>query len=93
LISDGALINTKPTLEISADDVKCSHGSTVGRLDEDAMFYLQTRGMNEQTARQMLIVAFASEIAEAIPQGPLRAQVEQLVAAKLERSQSAKGAA
>jgi len=93
LISDGALINTKPTLEISADDVKCSHGSTVGRLDEEAMFYLRTRGLNEQTARQMLIVAFASEIAEAIPQGPLRAQVEKLVAAKLERSQSAKGVA
>jgi Fe-S cluster assembly protein SufD len=90
LISDGAQINTKPTLEISADDVKCSHGSTVGRLDEDALFYLRTRGMNEQLARQMLTVAFASEIAQAIPQESLRAHVEELVTAKLERIQSAK---
>jgi Fe-S cluster assembly protein SufD len=93
LISDGAQINTKPTLEISADDVKCSHGSTVGRLDEDALFYLRARGVDEQKARQILTVAFASEIAEAIPQESLRAQVEQLVAAKLERSRSTKGVA
>ncbi len=92
LISDGAHINTKPTFEISANDVKCSHGATVGRLDEDALFYLRTRGMNERAARQMLTVAFASEIAQAIPQESLRAQVEQLVAAKLKRSQSAKEA-
>ena len=90
LISDDAQINTKPTLEISADDVKCSHGSTVGRLDEDALFYLRARGVDEPAARQMLTVAFASEIAKAIPQESLRAQVERLVAAKLERNQSAK---
>jgi len=89
LISDDAQINTKPTLEISADDVKCSHGSTVGRLDEDALFYLRARGVDERAARQMLTVAFASEIANAIPQDSLRAQVEQLVTAKLERSRSA----
>ena len=90
LISDDAHVNTKPTLDIAADDVKCSHGSTVGRLDEDALFYLRTRGLDDPVARRMLTVAFASEIAEAIPQGPLRAQVEQYVAAKLERSQSAR---
>ena len=89
LISDDAQINTKPTLEISADDVKCSHGSTVGRLDEDALFYLRARGVDERAARQMLTVAFASEIANAIPQDSLRAQVERLVSAKLERSRSA----
>jgi Fe-S cluster assembly protein SufD len=89
LISDDAQINTKPTLEISADDVKCSHGSTVGRLDEDALFYLRARGVDERAARQMLTVAFASEIANAVPQDSLRAQVEQLIAAKLERSRSA----
>lgn len=89
LISDGAQINSKPTLEISADDVKCTHGSTVGRLDEDALFYLRTRGLNERLARQMMTVAFASEIAQAIPQESLRAQVEQLVSEKLERSRSA----
>jgi Fe-S cluster assembly protein SufD len=90
LISDGAQVNTKPTLEIAADDVKCSHGSTVGRLDDDALFYLRARGLNERVARRMLTVAFASEIALAIPQESLRAQVEKLVAAKLERSRSAK---
>ena len=91
LISDGAQINTKPTLEISADDVKCTHGSTVGRLDEDALFYLRARGVDERSARQMLTIAFASEITKAIPQESLRAQVERLVAAKLERSQAAPG--
>jgi Fe-S cluster assembly protein SufD len=93
LISDDAQINTKPTLEISADDVKCSHGSTVGRLDADALFYLRARGVDEPAARQMLTVAFASEIAESIPQESLRAQVERLVTAKLERNQGAKGVA
>jgi Fe-S cluster assembly protein SufD len=87
LISDEAQINTKPTLEIAADDVKCSHGSTVGRLDEDALFYLRARGIDERAARQMLTIAFAIEIANAIPQESLRAQVEALVSAKLERSQ------
>ncbi len=90
LISDDAQINTKPTLEISADDVKCTHGSTVGRLDEDALFYLRTRGVDEPAARQILTVAFASEITKAIPQESLRAQVERLVTAKLERNQPAK---
>jgi Fe-S cluster assembly protein SufD len=89
LISDDAQINTKPTLEISADDVKCSHGSTVGRLDEDALFYLRARGVDERAARRMLTVAFASEIPKAIPQDSLRTQVERLVTAKLERSRSA----
>ncbi len=89
LISDDAQINTKPTLEISADDVKCSHGSTVGRLDEDALFYLRARGVDERAARRMLTVAFASEIAKAIPQDSLRTQVERLVTAKLERGQFA----
>ncbi len=90
LISDDAQVNTKPTLEIAADDVKCSHGSTVGRLNEDALFYLRARGLDEPAAREMLTVAFASEIAGAIPQESLRTQVERLVAAKLERNQSAK---
>jgi Fe-S cluster assembly protein SufD len=93
LISDNAQINTKPTLEIAADDVKCSHGSTVGRLDEDALFYLRARGLDERSARQMLTLAFATEIAEAIPHELLRTQVEQMVTAKLERSRSAEGVA
>jgi len=93
LISNDAQINTKPTLEIAADDVKCAHGSTVGRLDEEALFYLRARGLDERSARQMLTAAFASEIANAIPQERLRAQVERLVAAKLKRSQAGSGAA
>jgi Fe-S cluster assembly protein SufD len=93
LISDDAQVNTKPTLEIAADDVKCSHGATVGRLDEDALFFLRARGLDMRAARRMLTVAFASEIAKAIPQEPLRAQVERLVAAKLERSRPALEAA
>jgi len=91
LISDEAQINSKPTLEISADDVKCTHGSTVGRVDEDALFYLRTRGLDERRARQMMTVAFASEIAQGIPHQSLREQIEQLIAEKLERSQSARG--
>jgi Fe-S cluster assembly protein SufD len=62
----------------------------VGRLDTDALFYLRARGVDEPAARQMLTVAFAAEIAKAIPQESLRVQVERLVTAKLERNQSAK---
>ena len=62
---------------------------TFVRLDADALFYLRARGLDERAARQMLTVAFASEIANAIPQDSLRAQVERLVSAKLERSRSA----
>jgi Fe-S cluster assembly protein SufD len=86
LISDDAQINTKPTLEIGADDVQCSHGSTVGRLDDDALFYLRARGIDAAAARRMLTLAFASEIALGIPQPALRAQVERQITAKLERS-------
>jgi len=88
LISDDAQINTKPTLEICADDVKCSHGSTVGRLDDDALFYLRARGLDVRSARRMLTGAFASEIVSAIPQQLLRDRIEALVAAKLERSRA-----
>jgi Fe-S cluster assembly protein SufD len=83
LTSDHARINSKPTLEIEADDVKCTHGSTVGHLDADALFYLRARGIEERAARRMLTVAFASEIAQSIPQAALRAQVESEIARKL----------
>ncbi|MBT8423270.1 MAG: Fe-S cluster assembly protein SufD, partial [Gammaproteobacteria bacterium] len=62
LLSKGAEINTKPELEIYADDVKCAHGSTTGQLDSQSMFYLLTRGVDPVTARNMLITAFASEL-------------------------------
>jgi len=93
LISDDAQINTKPTLEICADDVKCSHGSTVGRLDDDALFYLRARGIDARAARRMLTTAFASEIVSAIPQQSLREQIEEWVTTKLERARAAMEAA
>jgi Fe-S cluster assembly protein SufD len=64
LLSETAIIDSKPTLEIHNDDVKCSHGSTIGQLDEEAMFYLRARGINEADARKLLIYAFASEIVD-----------------------------
>lgn len=66
LLSDEATINTKPQLEIFADDVKCTHGATVGQLNDEAMFYLRSRGIPEDEARKMLLNAFADEIAELI---------------------------
>jgi Fe-S cluster assembly protein SufD len=59
-------VNTKPQLEIFADDVKCTHGATVGQLNEEPMFYLRSRGIPEAEARRMLLNAFADEIAEMI---------------------------
>ncbi len=71
LLSDNANIFTKPQLEIYADDVKCSHGATTGRLDKDAMFYLRARGLNEETAKKLLIQAFAAEVVEHISIEPI----------------------
>jgi Fe-S cluster assembly protein SufD len=62
LLSDDARINTKPQLEIYADDVKCSHGATIGQIDDDALFYLQTRGINRQTAHRIMLEAFAADV-------------------------------
>jgi len=72
LLSNRAEIDTRPNLEIYADDVKCAHGATVGRLDDDALFFLRTRGIDEERARQMLCHAFAAEVVENIPWEPLR---------------------
>jgi len=66
LLSEDALINTKPQLEIWADDVKCSHGCTVGQLDEEALFYLQARGIEKTTARGLLLFAFIAEVVDKI---------------------------
>ena len=66
LLSDDATINSKPELEIYADDVKCSHGSTTGQLDEDALFYLQSRGLSKKGARKLLVGAFVGEVIENI---------------------------
>ncbi len=62
LLSDSATVNSKPELEIYADDVKCSHGSTTGQLDEDAIFYLRARGISESSARKMMVAAFIGEV-------------------------------
>ncbi|KJO02387.1 Fe-S cluster assembly protein SufD, partial [Enterobacter hormaechei] len=70
-----AEVDTKPQLEIYADDVKCSHGATVGRIDDEQMFYLRSRGIDQQAAQKMIIYAFAAELTEALPDGGLKQQV------------------
>lgn len=82
LLSDSANIYTKPQLEIYADDVQCSHGATTGKLEEDAMFYLRSRGIKEEDARLMLIHAFAGEVIEAISLEAVRTQLEALIEAR-----------
>jgi Fe-S cluster assembly protein SufD len=76
LVSDTASVNTKPQLEIFADDVKCSHGCTVGQLDEDALFYLRARGIGEKQAKALLLHAFATDILEQIKPDALRIYLE-----------------
>jgi len=79
LLGDKATINTKPQLEIYADDVKCSHGTTTGRIDEDALFYLQTRGLNENLARKVLLKAFTGEISDTINDDAFRRYIEEII--------------
>src|SRR5262249_3277011 len=75
LLSDDAQIDTKPQLEIFADDVKCSHGATIGQLDEDSIFYLRSRGIDAAEARELLIFAFANELIAKVEVEPLRDQL------------------
>lgn len=84
LLSDRATINTKPQLEIFADDVKCSHGCTIGRLDEDALFYLRSRGIGEKAAKALLLHAFAGEILEKIELEPIRQYVDRIISERLD---------
>ena len=79
LLSDEAQIDTKPQLEIYADDVKCTHGATIGQMDETALFYLRSRGIDQGSARRMLLLAFAGECLERMKAGPARDHVEALV--------------
>jgi Fe-S cluster assembly protein SufD len=79
LLNEEATINTKPQLEIFADDVKCTHGATIGQLDEEPMFYLRSRGIPEDVARKMLLNAFADDIAEKIKIPELVGMLEQLI--------------
>jgi Fe-S cluster assembly protein SufD len=77
LLSDDATMNSKPELEIYADDVKCSHGSTTGQFDEEALFYLRARGIGEVLAKNMLVQAFANDVLNKIKHPPVRDFVEQ----------------
>lgn len=83
LVSDKATINTKPQLEIFADDVKCSHGCTIGQLDEDALFYLQSRGIPKKEARALMMYAFANNVLESVRIPELKARINKLIAKKL----------
>ena len=83
LLSDEAMINTKPQLEIFADDVKCTHGAAIGQLDEDAIFYLRARGLTYFEARDMLIHAFAGDILDRVKIEPLRVALEAELYAQL----------
>lgn len=85
LLSDDATINSNPQLEIFADDVKCTHGAAVGQLDEEAMFYLQARGLTRIEARDMLLHAFAGEVLEGLKIPALREQIETNFFAALSR--------
>ena len=83
LLSDGAEVDTKPELEIYADDVKCAHGATVGQLDENALFYLVSRGIRPETARALLIKAFVLSITAAISEARFRERFENTIAERL----------
>ncbi|MEQ8424216.1 MAG: Fe-S cluster assembly protein SufD [Cyclobacteriaceae bacterium] len=86
LLSDSATVNTKPQLEIWADDVKCSHGCTSGQLDDEALFYLQSRGIPRATAKAMLLYAFAAEVLEAVPDQRLSAYIDSMISDRLHKS-------
>lgn len=85
LLSDQATVNTKPQLEIWADDVKCSHGCTTGQLDEEALFYLQSRGLGKDKARALLLYAFAIEVLENVKLEPVRKYLEGLISERLHK--------
>jgi Fe-S cluster assembly protein SufD len=83
LMSDKATINTKPQLEIFADDVKCSHGCTIGQLDDEALFYLQSRGIPKKEAKALLMYAFANNVLESVRIPELKGRINKLIANKL----------
>jgi Fe-S cluster assembly protein SufD len=83
LLSDDAQIDTKPQLEIYADDVKCTHGATIGQVEENALFYLRSRGLDEASAKHLLLLAFANECLDRMNSAQMRKYVEALVMAWL----------
>ena len=84
LLSENAVIDTKPQLEIFADDVKCTHGATIGQLSDEALFYLRSRGIGAEHARRMLIHAFASDVVGRLTIPALREQLDQLLTERFE---------
>jgi Fe-S cluster assembly protein SufD len=83
LLSDDARIDTKPQLEIYADDVKCTHGATIGQIEEEQLFYLRSRGIEETSARNLLLYAFAAECLDRMPDSPAREFVAELIRERL----------
>ena len=83
LIDDKSTINAKPQLEIFADDVKCSHGCTIGQLDEDALFYMRSRGIGKKEARALLMYAFANNVLESVKIPELKRRINKLIANKI----------
>jgi Fe-S cluster assembly protein SufD len=83
LLSDDALVNTNPQLEINADDVKCAHGATIGQLDAEALFYLRSRGIDEPTARSLLTRGFMSDVTDRIRIDAVRSAIEEILVASL----------
>ena len=84
LVSPRARVDTKPQLEIFADDVKCAHGATVGQLDAEHLFYLKSRGLPEQQARNLLTYAFGAEVIQRIPVKSLVNRLQQTVLARVD---------
>lgn len=82
ILSESALVNTKPQLEIFADDVKCSHGATIGQIEDEALFYLKSRGIGDKTARGMLIHAFASDVVNSIKVETIKNYLEEILTNK-----------
>ena len=86
LFGENAQINTKPQLEIFADDVKCSHGSTVGQFNKESLYYLQTRGIGKETARTMLVNAFAFDVTQKLENEKLRNYIDHLIENTIEKA-------
>jgi Fe-S cluster assembly protein SufD len=86
LLTNTATVNTKPQLEIWADDVKCSHGCTSGQLDEEALFYLQSRGLKKETARAMMLYAFAGELLESVKHPVIKDYLDNIISERLHKN-------
>ena len=85
LLTEDAKINTRPQLEIFADDVRCTHGATIGELDEDGIFYMRSRGIDRETARALMISAFATDVVDRMELEPVRERIQQLIAARFQQ--------